>query len=117
MPDFWQRLAAAPPDEPLPLATDPDGIPVFLGRNEWRHILDRHPEMFAFRDLIMRAVSSPVTREPDKENPNARRHYLNLPANRNISARSLPLRVRVVIKYVNEQDGLKGYISTAFLTR
>ena len=45
------------------------------------------------------------------------RYYSRLPSNRNISTRNLLLRVRVVVKYVEEQDGLKGYISTAFLTR
>ncbi len=116
MTDFWQRLAAAPPGDTLRIGIDPEGVPVYLGRNEWRHILYGHPEMFDFRDLIVLAVTRPVSREPDRKT-GVLRFYSRLPANRTISSRELPLRVRVVVKYIDEQDGLKGYISTAFLTR
>ena len=46
-----------------------------------------------------------------------RRCYSHVPASRNISTSNLPLRIRVVVKYLDEDDGLKGYIRTAFLTR
>ncbi len=117
MTDFWQRLAAAPPGQTLQIAHDPEGVSVALGSREWRHILRRHPEMNDFRDLIVDAVNRPVAREPDVRQPGVWRFYSRVPYDRTISSRELPLRVRVVVKYIDEQDGLKGYISTAFLTR
>ena len=116
MTDFWQRLAVAPPGQTIQIALDPEGVPVFLGLDEWRHILHGHPEMNDFRDLIELAVARPVSREPDRR-ADVRRYYVRVPASRNISTRDLPLRVRVVVKYLEEEDGLKGYIRTAFLTR
>lgn len=116
MTDFWQRLAAAPPGQTIQIGLDPEGVPVFLGLSEWRHILHGHPEMNDFRDLIELAVTSPVSREPDRR-ADVLRYYARVPVSRNISARNLPLRVRVVVKYVDEDDGLKGYVRTAFLTR
>ena len=90
---------------------------MYLGRNEWRHILYGHPEMFDFRDLIVLAVTRPVARETDSRKAGVMRYYSRVPASRSITTKNLPLRVRVVVKYIDEQDGLKGYISTAFLTR
>ncbi len=117
MTDFWQQLAAAPPGQTLQIAHDPEGVSVALGSREWRHILRRHPEMNDFRDLIVDAVNRPVAREPDVRQPGVWRFYSHVPFDRTISSRELPLRVRVVVKFIDEQDGLKGYVSTAFLTR
>ena len=117
MTDFWQRLTSIPSGDTLRIGIDPEGVPVYLGRDEWRHILRRHPEMNDFRDLIVDAVKRPVAREPDVRRLGVWRFYSHLPSDRTISSREMPLRVRVVVKYIDEQDGLKGYVSTAFLTR
>ncbi len=117
MTDFWQRLTSIPSGDTLPIGIDPEGVPVYLGRDEWRHVLRRHPEMNDFRDLIVLAVTRPVARETDSRKAGVMRYYSRVPASRSITTKNLPLRVRVVVKYVEEQEGLKGYISTAFLTR
>ncbi len=116
MTDFWQRLTSIAPGETLQIGLDPDGVPVLLGRKEWAHILGGHPEMIDFRDLIVEALTAPVAIEPDRR-AGVLRYYARVPEGRSISSRNLPLRVRVVVMYLYEQDGLKGYVSTAFLTR
>jgi hypothetical protein len=45
---------------------DPDGRPVVLIRAGWDHIVRRHPEMAGRQSDVMRAVSEPQHREPDR---------------------------------------------------
>ncbi len=46
---------------------DPDGRTVELTEERWSHITERHPEISAFDDAILRAVQSPDSRTPGRE--------------------------------------------------
>lgn len=117
MTDFWQRLAIAPSEVPLPLAVDPDGVPVLLAREEWAHILGGHPEMLALRDLIVQAVSAPD--HVEKEDPAGKfiRYYKVVPRRLAavFSAREHELLVVVKYLYPPEAGGQRTrFVSTAY---
>jgi hypothetical protein len=104
---------------PIPIATDPDGVTVFLSREVWQnHILSYHPEMMAFKDLIPQAISNPAFREAEDAERHIIRCYADIPAARQPG--KTPLRVRVVVKYVQppERDEQRtGLVSSAYLVR
>jgi hypothetical protein len=83
------------------LANDPDGTPVALTDEDWRHILARHGEMASHLTGIAACVSHPTHIVPGRS---AREvwHYL---------ADSGPSRyLKVVIHYHAD----RGYVRTAF---
>ena len=117
MTDFWQRLAAAPPDVPLPLAVDPDGVPVLLAREEWAHIRDGHPEMDTLRELIVPAISVPDIVKKEDAAGNFIRYYKVVPHRlaAAFSAREHELMVVVKYLYPPEAGGQRtGFVSTAY---
>lgn len=100
MSDFWQRLAAAPPEIPQPLAVDPDGVPVLLAREEWAHILDGHPEMLALRDLIVQAVSAPDHVKKEDPAGNFIQYFKVVPSRLLAAFAGREHEVLVVVKYL-----------------
>jgi hypothetical protein len=47
--------------------TDPDGLRVTLTFARWRHIVERHPELAAAREAILRAVAAPAARRAGRD--------------------------------------------------
>ena len=120
MTDFWEQLAHAPFREPLHIATDPDGVAVFLSREQWEnHILKEHLRMEKYRDYIIPTVTDPDEREWEQLTGIDRYAIINyavIPP----SARSAPIsrRMRVVVKYLKpaaRQGKLTGLISSALV--
>ena len=119
MTDFWQRLAAAPPDVPQPLAVDPDGCTVYMSRARWEtHILPEHEHIRLIQDLLVPAIVDPDDREFEDPSGQVVRFYLKIPRDR------LELFtnhwIRVVVKY--RYPSVTGYsrtglVSTAFPDR
>lgn len=119
MTDIWTRIESDETNLPIPIATDPDGVTVFLSREVWQnHILAHHPEMIDFKDLILQAITHPVFREVEDTERRIIRCYADIPPPRQPG--KTPLQVRVVVKYVqpSERDQQRtGVISSAYLVR
>jgi hypothetical protein len=117
--DPWRTIEQDTAGEPLPLAQDPAGNWVFCSREVWQqHILARHPEIDALRDLIPGAITSPYEIEPDPEDERVVRYYANIPPDRQPFRR--PVWLRVVVKYVYppERGGERtGLLSSVYLIR
>ena len=120
MTDFWERLARAPLREPLHIATDPDGVEVFLSREVWEtHILIRHDVLLEYRSYLTQAITNPdqrVWEEPDSEGRYFIIHYAHIPAALPSSPASR--RIRVVVKYLKpktRQYKLTALVCTAYL--
>ena len=121
MTDFWEQLARAPLREPLHIATDPDGVEVFLSREQWEnHILVKHQQILSFRDYILPALTHPDERirvPPFSEDRYTLRFHYAIPASVP-PVRITRRRLRVVVKYLKppaQQNRLAGLISTAYL--
>ncbi len=83
---------------------DPDGTVVELTEERWSHIVDRHPEMRLFRELVLRAVREPDQRMQGRQ-ANEEWCYLRT---------QLPSDwLKVVIAYA----GGRGHIVTAHATK
>jgi hypothetical protein len=54
------------PDAVLATVADPDGRPVVLTAERWRHILDGHPELAPHRAQLLAAVRAPTERRPGR---------------------------------------------------
>ena len=120
MTDFWEQLAHAPLREPLHIATDPDGIEIFLSREQWEnHILQEHLKMEKYRDYIIPTVTDPDEREWERlagEDRYAIIYYAKIPPLD--PATPVSRRMRVVVKYLKpavRQYKLTGLISSAFV--
>jgi hypothetical protein len=86
------------------IADDPDGMPIELTFERWRHILRAHPELAAWRRTVLVAIQSPTEIRPGRET-NERWHYL-LGAG--------PSRwLKVVVALGDE----RGFVVTAFARR
>ena len=117
MTDFWQRLAAAPPGLPVPLAIDPEGVPVLLAREEWAHILGSHPEMDILRDLIVQAISAPDFVKKEDSAGKFIRFFKAVPQGLSTVFVAQEHEVLVVVKYLYppEAGGQRtGFVSTAY---
>ncbi|MCY3944716.1 MAG: hypothetical protein OXF44_00345 [Anaerolineaceae bacterium] len=117
MIDFWQRLAAAPPDIPQAFAVDPDGAPVLLAREEWAHIQEGHPEMLALRDLIIQAVSAPDHVKKEDPAGNFIHYFKVVPPKLSAEMSARDHEILVVVKYLYppEAGGQRtGFVSTAY---
>ncbi|MCB9456404.1 MAG: hypothetical protein H6671_10505 [Anaerolineaceae bacterium] len=80
MTDIWSRIESDETNLPIPIATDPDGVTVFLSREVWQnHILAHHPEMIDFKDLILQAITHPVFREVEDTERRIIRCYADIP--------------------------------------
>ncbi|MBZ0299409.1 MAG: hypothetical protein K8J31_06705 [Anaerolineae bacterium] len=119
MSDIWDRIENDETGNPIPIANDPDGTPVFLSREVWQnHILVRHPEMANFKDLIVKAIAEPDKREIEDQDKHVIRCYADVPVERQRTPSRL--RVRVVVKYIQppERDYERaGLVSSAYLVR
>lgn len=119
MSDFWQRLAAAPPGIPQPLAVDPDGCTVYMSRAWWEtHILAGHGHLRLIQDLLVPAIADPDEREFEDSAGHAIRYYLKIPRGRH---GLFPDHwMKVVVKYRNPAvTGYRrtGLVSTAYPDR
>lgn len=86
------------------IAEDPDGRPVELTFERWRHIVRAHPELARWRRAVLVAIHAPTEVRPGPL-PNERWHYL-LGAG--------PSRwLKVVVAF----DGGRGFVVTAFARR
>ena len=119
MTDFWQRLAAAPPDVPQPLAVDPDGCTVYMSRARWEtHILPGHEHIQLIQDMLIPAIASPDERVFEDPSGQVIIYYRKIPPDRH---RLFPNhRARIVVKY--RYPPVKGYrrtglVSTAWADR
>lgn len=54
---------------------DPDGTPVVLTFERWRHIVAAHPELVTWRRALLVAVRAPTQVQAGRM-PNERWHYL-----------------------------------------
>jgi hypothetical protein len=81
-------------------ADDPDGRTVELTEERWGHITERHPEISAFEDSVLRAVRSPDQRTAGRQ-ANEEWYYLKTDAPSNW--------LKVVVAYA---EG-RGHIVTA----
>ena len=119
MSDIWDVIENDESGDPIQVATDPDGIEVFMSRDVWQqHILLRHAEIENFKDLIIKAITEPNKREIEDESRQVIRCYAVIPPERQLGKSSL--RVRVVVKYVepSERNSERtGLISSAYLVR
>ena len=120
MTEFWERLASAPLRAPLYIATDPDGVDVYLSREVWEsHILARHSVMLEYRQYLIQALTNPderVQEEPDSEGRYFIIHYAFIPAALPSSPASR--RIRVVLKYLKpaaRQYTLTALVCTAYI--
>lgn len=120
MNEFWERLARAPFREPLYIATDPDGIDVYLSREVWEaHILVRHDVLREYRQHLIQALTNPDHREWEESDSEGRYfiiHYADIP----VAFRSSPAshRIRVVLKYLKpaaRQYKLTALVCTAYI--
>ena len=118
MTDFWQRLAAAPPDVPLPLAVDPDGHTVYMSRKVWEfHIHSKRPRMQALRDLVIQAISHPDYVKIEDVEANYIHYFKVAPPKLLTGFESSEHEVLVVVKYLHPDvfGGRRvGVISTAY---
>ena len=119
MPDFWQRLAAAPPDEPLPLATDPDGYTVYLSRAGWEgHILPGHSHIRFIQDLVIAAITNPDELVLEDPAGQVIIYYRRVPQGRHELFPNHWLKIVVKYLYPPERDGRRtGFVSTAYPDR
>ena len=120
MSDFWQRLALAPLREPVRIATDPDGVDVFLSREQWEvHIIARHPQVVPYRRYILRAIDKPahqIHEGFDERNRYFIQYFANIPDHEHEYANRK--RLVVVVKYTYGDklpERYSGLISTAYL--
>jgi hypothetical protein len=83
---------------------DPDGTVVELTEERWNHIVDWHPEIGPFRELVLRAVQRPDRRTQGRQ-ANEEWYYVrtHLPSD----------WLKVVVAYA----GGRGHIVTAHATK
>ena len=118
--DFWETLPLATPRDLRFFANDPDGIRVYLSREQWvTHILDRHGDMQQHRYLMFQAVSCPSIRRMGfpTEKGFAVKHTYCYSHQSEKKAETVYL-LEVVIKYlavVELGSRLAGLISTAHI--
>lgn len=97
---------------------DYNGMIVILSRQGREHkILSSdpggHPEVAPYLDEIQKTIA-----EPDVTFESTRRRNVQLLYRLGVGVgRYEGLHVVVVVKYVQEPEGLRGYVSTAYLTR
>jgi len=97
---------------------DYNGIIVTLSRQVWEDKIlspdaGGHPEVAPYLDEIQRAITN-----PDVAFESTRRRDVQLLYRLGVGkGRYKGLHVVVVVKYVEEPEGLRGYVSTAYLTR
>jgi hypothetical protein len=88
------------------IVTDPNGTPVTLTFERWRHVVEAHPELAGWRRAVLVAVRAPTEVRRGRR-ANERWHYL-LGAG--------PSRwLKVVVAY--ERDNERGHVVTAFARR
>jgi len=85
-------------------AIDPDGRRVVLTFEDWRHVVERHPELASAREAILRAVAAPAARRPGHEAGEEWFYGQGFGPSR---------FVRVVVHF----EGASGSITTAFPRR
>ena len=119
MTDFWQRLAAAPPGIPQPLAVDPDGCTVYMSRTRWEtHILPGHEHILFVQDFLIPAIANPDDREYEDPSGQVIRYFRKIPSGRH--ALFTNHWMKVVVKY--RYPAITGYertglVSTAYPDR
>jgi hypothetical protein len=86
------------------IVNDPDGTPVELTFERWRHILRAHPELAPWRRSVLVAVRVPTETHPGGK-PNERWHYL--------LGAGPSLWLKVVVAFEKE----RGFVVTAFARR
>ncbi len=118
MADEWDAIENDTSGQPLRLAQDSVGIWVYCSREVWRgHILIRHAEIEAFKDLIIAAIQS-SEQEPDPEDSRTIRYYTRVPNERLPAAQALWLRVVVKYVYPPERNNQRtGLLSSVYLIR
>ncbi|MBI5243478.1 MAG: hypothetical protein HY922_07285 [Elusimicrobia bacterium] len=98
-------------------AEDYEGVPVALEASVWRgkilHPILWHPEVQEYPNEIRLSVQSPEAVFPSVRDPRTKLFYRSgLTAGRYAG-----YWIVVVVKYVREPEGLRGYVSTAFISR
>lgn len=112
----WNNVLKDTTGEPILLAKDKDGIPVFLSRSVWyEHILSRHPEVDGYKDSILQAIEDPDVRQIDPEDERVRLCYKSIPESKRPFRKALFLRVVVKYLYSVESGGEKtGFVSSVY---
>lgn len=94
-------------------ASDPEGVPVFLGEVEWRtHILKYHPQVADFLNEVEGIIRNPDVRQRDPENERVNLHYGRIAESRQLHPKLAYLLV--VIKYVDAPE--RGFQRTGFVS-
>ncbi len=86
------------------LAETPDGMPIELTFERWRHILRHHPELAPWRRSVLAAIRSPTEVRLGHKS-NERWHYL--------LCTGPSLWLKVVVAF----DEGRGFVVTAFARR
>jgi hypothetical protein len=86
------------------VVSDPDGTFVELTKERWSHIVERHPEIGPFVELVLQAVRTPDRRMRGRQ-ANERWYYLR--------TQSPSDWMKVVVAYAGE----RGHIVTAHATK
>lgn len=112
----WDNVLKDTTSEPILLAKDKEGIPVFLSRSVWyEHILSRHPEVDGYKDSILQAIKDPDIRQIDPEDERVRLCYKSIPESKRPFRKALFLRVVVKYLYPVERGGEKtGFVSSVY---
>lgn len=96
---------------------DYEGLPVILGREVWEDKIlssdpSGHPEVGPYLDEIQRAIT-----QPDVVFASTHRQDVKLLYRLAVGVdRYEGLHVVAVVKYVQETEGMRGYVSTVYLT-
>jgi len=95
-----------------------DGAPVALGAQEWKNkiISDApigHPEVADYLNVIRSTISDPDVVFESTKRDDTRLLYKLSAGYGDYDGKHLV----IVVKYVEEADGLRGYVSTAYLAR
>ncbi|MBI4677296.1 MAG: hypothetical protein HY748_06910 [Elusimicrobia bacterium] len=103
--------------EPVFQVEDYEGVPVALERAVWEdkilHPVLGHPEVREYLQEIRLTIQSPEAVYPSRRDPRSRLFYRSDLTRGEFKDYWLV----VVVKYVREPSGSKGYVSTAFISR
>ena len=81
-------------------------IPIRLTEERWRHICERHPEMFTQQEQVLETISSPdMILEGDYGELLAVRHYAQT-----------PLTSKYLVAAYKEIEGRDGFVLTAYFS-
>lgn len=85
---------------------DYEGVPVSCDEDQWNgHVLVRHPEMAGLESAVQRVIARPSLVYADRDNPDTKIYY---------GAEPRYTRLRVVIRYKEEDGRVSGKVWTAF---